>query len=112
VALEIDGKTIETDTNGYLVNPEDWNEQVAAVIAEGEGITLTEAHFDVFSYLRDEYFNNAAHQPNTRTMLKDLSERWGRPVESKDLYDLFPGNPSKQAYKIGGLPETRRKGGY
>jgi sulfur relay (sulfurtransferase) DsrC/TusE family protein len=28
------------------------------------------------------------------------------------MYDLFPGNPSKQAGRIGGLPESMRKGGY
>jgi tRNA 2-thiouridine synthesizing protein E len=112
VTLEVEGKTIETDANGYLVNQEDWNEQVAEAIAAKEGLTLTERHWDVLHYLRDEYFNNAGHQPNTRIMLKDLGERWGKAVESKELYDLFPGNPTKQAYRVAGLPETRRKGGY
>ena len=112
MALDVEGKTIETDANGYLLNTEDWNEQVAEAIAGGEGITLTQAHWDVMSYLRDQYFNHGGNQPNLRTMLKDMGDVWGKSVESKELYDLFPGNPTKQAYRIAGLPETRRKGGY
>jgi tRNA 2-thiouridine synthesizing protein E len=42
-----------------------------------------------------------------------MQEKWaGRQVDNKTLFDLFPGNPSKQAGKIAGLPESMRKGGY
>jgi tRNA 2-thiouridine synthesizing protein E len=112
VGLEVDGKIIDTDGNGYLVNTDDWNEQVAQVMAENEGLTLTQAHWDVMNYLREQYFDHAGNQPNMRQMIKDMAEIWGRDVESKTLFDLFPGNPTKQAYRIAGLPETRRKGGY
>jgi len=104
---------IDKDANGFLVNPEDWNEEMAAEIATTEGIAeLTERHWDVIKFLREEYFDNAGNQPNERHMCKGLSDVWGGKVASKDLYDLFPMQPSKQATKISGLPETRRKGGY
>ena len=112
MSVEVSGKTIETTETGFLVNLEDWSEDVANTIAESEGITLTEPHWDVINYLRDEYINNGGNQPNNRTMLKDIGAKWGKKVSSKELYDLFPGNPSKQAGMIGGLPESRRKGGY
>lgn len=112
MTLEVDGKSIEVTETGFLVNLDDWNEQVAQVIADEEGITLTPEHWDVINYLRDEYINNAGNQPNNRTMLKDMGKVWNKKVASKDLFDLFPGNPSKQAGRIGGLPESRRKGGY
>ncbi len=113
MTLEVDGKTVETTPTGYLVNVEDWNEQIAEVIAKEEGITLTERHWDVIHYLRDEYLNNAGNQPNTRNIVKAMAKRWGdKGVNAKTLYDLFPGDPSKQAGRIGGLPESRRKGGY
>lgn len=112
MAYEVDGKTLETTETGFLVNMDDWNENVASVIAESEGITLTQEHWDVINYLRDEYLNNNGNQPNNRVMVKDMGARWGRKIGSKDLFDLFPGNPSKQAGMIGGLPESMRKGGY
>lgn len=108
----VDGKQIETTETGFLINLEDWNERVAGVIAEQERIALTPEHWDVINYLRDEYINHNGNQPNNRTMLKDMEEKWGKKVTSKMMYDLFPGNPSKQAGRIGGLPESMRKGGY
>ncbi len=42
-----------------------------------------------------------------------MAKAWDdKKLSAKVLYDLFPGNPSKQAGRIGGLPESRRKGGY
>ena len=112
MSLDVDGNSIEITNSGFLVNIEDWNEAIAAAIAEDEGITLTQQHWDVINYLRDEFINNAGNQPNNRNMLKGIGKIWGKKISSKDLYDLFPGNPSKQAGRIGGLPESRRKGGY
>ncbi|MGB5305705.1 MAG: TusE/DsrC/DsvC family sulfur relay protein [Gammaproteobacteria bacterium] len=112
MALEYEGKTIDLTDTGFLSNIDDWSEGIAEVIAGDEGVSLTQEHWDVINYLRDEYINNSGNQPNNRTMLKDMSAKWGKKVSSKDLFDLFPGNPSKQAGRIGGLPESRRKGGY
>ena len=53
MALEVDGKTIETTANGYLVNMEDWSEAVGAAIAAAEPLEMTEKHWDVVNYLRD-----------------------------------------------------------
>lgn len=112
MAYEVGGKTIETTETGFLVNVEDWTEEVAKLIAADEGIELTQRHWDVINYLREEFLDNRGNQPNDRTMIKEMGKRWGEKIASKDLYDLFPGKPSKQAGLIGGLPESRRKGGY
>ncbi len=77
-----------------------------------EHIALTPRHWDLIDYLRDEYINNNQSTPNTRTIIKAMSERWGEKVEQKALYDLFPLDPSKQGGKIAGLPESKRKSGY
>ncbi|MDQ3027363.1 MAG: TusE/DsrC/DsvC family sulfur relay protein [Pseudomonadota bacterium] len=113
MTYEVKGKTIEATENGYLVSQEEWDKEVAESIAAAEGIALTQDHWDVIEYLRDAYFNHNAEQPNNRAILKAMQERWiGRRVDNKTLFDLYPGNPSKQAGKIAGLPESLRKGGY
>jgi len=112
MAYEHEGKTIETDANGYLVDVNDWNETLAEVIAAEEGVEMTEKHWDLVKFLRDEYVNNNANQPNTRKIVKAMSAKWGESVAQKDLYTLFPKDPSKQGGRIAGLPESRRKGGY
>ena len=112
MALVADGKEIEVTQTGFLVHVEDWNESVANAVAEEEGIELTQRHWDVINYLREQYFDHAGSQPNNRVMVKDMGEVWSEKINSKTLFDLFPGNPSKQAGRIAGLPESMRKGGY
>ncbi|AKH21801.1 TusE/DsrC/DsvC family sulfur relay protein [Sedimenticola thiotaurini] len=114
MSYQLNGNTIETTENGYLVNHEDWSEELANVIAEAEGITLSEKAWEVINYLRDEYFNNNGNQPNERNMVKHFKSVWTdlEKVDAKALYEHFPMGPSKQAGKIAGLPETKRKGGY
>ena len=113
MAYEVNGNTIEADANGYLANQGDWSEDVAKAIAAAEKISeLTQKHWDIINYLRDEFFNNGGNQPNERTIVKAMADLWGEKIVSKDTFNLFPGMPSKQASKIAGLPETRRKGGY
>ncbi len=112
MSYEVNGKTIETNANGYLENLDDWDKDVAEVIAKEEGVALTEKHWDLIEFLRDEYINNGGNQPNDRNIVKAMADKWGEKVNSKDLYTLFPKQPSKQAGKIAGLPESRRKGGY
>ena len=112
MAYEVGGKTIECNANGYLNDINEWSEEVAAAIAAEEGVELSEKAWDLINFLRDEYINNGGNQPNDRNIVKAMSDKWGEKVNSKDLYTLFPMQPSKQAGKIGGLPESRRKGGY
>ena len=113
MAYEVKGKVIEATESGFLVSQDDWDKDVAGVIAAAVGLSLTQDHWDVIEYLRDAYFNHNGEQPNNRAILKAMQEKWsGRKVDNKTLFDLYPGNPSKQAGKVAGLPESMRKGGY
>ena len=113
MAYEVNGKQIATTESGFLESLDDWDKAVAEAIAAAEGISLTQDHWDVIEYLRDAYINHNGEQPNNRAILKAMQEKWpDRKVDNKTLFDLFPGNPSKQAGKVAGLPESLRKGGY
>ena len=112
MSFEYEGNTIETNANGHLENVEDWNEGIAALLADQEGIELTDKHWDLMNFLREEFIENAGNQPNTRKIVKAMSEAWGEKLSQRDVYELFPGDPSKQGGKVAGLPESRRKGGY
>ena len=114
MALDVNGKSIELDGNGNLTDPQAWDEDVARALAAADDTMseLTEEHFQVLAYLRDEYFNNNNSQPMERQINKDMGKIWGKKVSSKDLYNLVPGAPSKQGNRIAGLPYIARKGGY
>ena len=109
MGYNINGVELETDGEGYLLEP-DYSEEAVQVIAAAEGLALTDAHWEVVNYMRDQYRENG-HTPNFRNMLKGFAEvREG--VDSKYLYDLFPLGPAKQAAKVAGLPQPLGKGGY
>jgi TusE/DsrC/DsvC family sulfur relay protein len=112
MAIEVNGKSIETDANGNLTDPHSWDEDVAKALAAEDGIELTQEHLDVLNYLRTEFIDNNGEQPMERAINKSMSKIWGKKVTSKDLYALFPLAPSKQGNKIAGLPYVARKGGY
>ena len=55
MAIEFEGKSIETSPNGFLINSEDWTEALATHLASSEGLELTEKHWDVINFLRVEH---------------------------------------------------------
>ncbi|PKO58631.1 MAG: sulfite reductase subunit gamma [Betaproteobacteria bacterium HGW-Betaproteobacteria-18] len=109
MGYNINGTEYEADEQGFLLEPL-YEDEVVRVIAQAENITLTDAHWEVVNYLRDQYRENG-HTPSFRNMLKGMAEI--RPdVDSKYLYDLFPIGPAKQGPKVAGLPQPLGKGGY
>jgi tRNA 2-thiouridine synthesizing protein E len=113
MSYEVNGKVLEATESGFLVSQDDWDRDAAEAIAAAEGLALTQDHWDVIEFLREAFFDHNGEQPNNRAILKAMQDKWtGRQVDNKTLFDLFPGNPSKQAGKIAGLPESMRKGGY
>jgi tRNA 2-thiouridine synthesizing protein E len=106
---EVNGITVEADEEGYLLEP-GYDDDICPVIAAAEGIALTDDHWAVIGYLRDQYREHG-QTPNYRSMLKDLVELLPH-HDSKTLYDLFPGGPAKQGVRIAGLPKPFGKGGY
>jgi len=110
--LEADGKSVEVTENGYLEDYNEWTEAIGAKIAVDEEVEMTDEHWDIVNYLRAEHAENPGVEPNERGIMKDMAKKWGKKLTSKYMYQLFPGMPSKQGRKIGGLPQSTRKGGY
>jgi tRNA 2-thiouridine synthesizing protein E len=105
MAIEVRGKTLETDEEGYLVNLSDWTEDVANEIAKTENVEMTENHWEVVNFLRD-YYNEFQIAPAVRVLTKAIGKKLGPDKgNSKYLYELFPYGPAKQACKIAGLPK-------
>ena len=95
------GNAVEVDAEGFLVDLEQWNEQVAAEIAAEAGIgELTERHWLVINFMRKTYLESGA-APSIRT----LGKASGVPI--KELYELFPKGPAKLAAKVAGIPKPR-----
>ena len=105
MSFELNGKTYETDEEGYLVNLGDWSEDVASFLAQQEKIDMAENHWEVVKFLR-EYYNDYQIAPAVRVLTKAIGKKLGADKgNSKYLYELFPYGPAKQACKIAGLPK-------
>ncbi|RKZ53512.1 MAG: sulfurtransferase TusE [Candidatus Parabeggiatoa sp. nov. 3] len=103
--LEINGKSIETDSQGYLVNLSDWNEELANLLAEQDDLPLSEAHWEIIHKIRT-YYQDHSTAPAMRALIKLVKEDLGSDKgNSKYLYSLFPYGPGKQAARYGGLPK-------
>jgi len=103
-------ESVERTEKGYLVNSNDWNEEIATELFAEEDIEPTQEHWDIVNYVREQTLNG--DEPNERSIMKEMGKIWGRKVKSKEMYEMFPGMPSKQGLKIGGCPQSTRKGGY
>jgi dissimilatory sulfite reductase related protein len=103
--IEVNGKSYETDEEGYLVNLADWNMDVAKYIAETENLNMTDNHWEVINFLR-EYYDEYQIAPAVRVLTKAIGKKFGpEKGSSQYLYELFPYGPGKQACKIAGLPK-------
>ena len=105
MAIEVNGKSLETDEEGYLANLSEWSEDAATALAEAEGIDMSTNHWEVVNFLR-EYYEEYQIAPAVRVLTKAIGKKLGKDKgNSKYLYELFPYGPAKQACKIAGLPK-------
>lgn len=98
--MEVEGKVLPLDEDGFLQEPDLWDEKVAQAFAQPEGIEgeLTEEHWKVINYLRQYYLKN-----QIAPMIRRLTKETGFSV--KEIYELFPSGPAKGACKLAGLPK-------
>ena len=88
--------TVEFDDDGFMANPNAWTPEIGQAIAEDQGITLTDRHWIVINCARKELEENG--EPPTLRRITKRTE-----VNTKEIYQLFPGGPAKTASRISGL---------
>lgn len=104
-SIEVGGKTVEVDEEGYLVNLGEWNEAIANALSAQDNLPLSESHWEVINFLR-EYYEEYQIAPAVRVLTKAIGKKLGKEKgNSKYLYELFPYGPAKQACRYAGLPK-------
>ena len=104
-SIEVNGKNYETDSEGYLVNFNDWDIDFANFVAKNEELELTDNHWEIINFLR-MYYNYHQTPPNIRELTQAISDEISEDKgKSPYLYDLFPEGPAQQGSKIAGLPQ-------
>lgn len=105
MVLMVDGVGLETSDDGFLRDAGQWNERVAQVLAQVEGLTLSPDHWEIMLFIRDYYFQ-FQHLPNARMFAAAIRKKLGEDkAQSRYLQKLFPNGPLKYACKLAGLPK-------
>lgn len=97
--VELNGRPYHVDDNGFLQDPQIWNDDVARDFATTEGIAeMTGEHWKLVRYLR-EYYLQFGIAPMVRKLCKETGLKLAR------VYELFPSGPANGACKVAGLPK-------
>jgi len=96
------------DPEGYIVDPEDWNETLAQQLANEEGLALDEQYWPVLQFMRSYWVEHHV-APDVRHVIKFLAEQltFDKKQAKQHLFNLFPYGYVKQACKIAGMQRPR-----
>lgn len=105
--LVVAGRTVTLDDQGFLVDPADWDEEVAEALASQEGLVLEADHWAVLRFMRT-YYEQHGIAVDARHVIKFLAGLRGEKSGGRnDLFKLFPYGYVKQACKIAGMRKPR-----
>jgi TusE/DsrC/DsvC family sulfur relay protein len=96
----IAGKPVNVNDEGFLTDFDEWDDDVARELAAQIGIDLTDDHWTVLRFLREDF----QAQGETAT-LRRVTKVGGMPT--KRLFELFPGKPAKKMSYVAGLPKPK-----
>ena len=96
----IAGRPLEVNEEGFLTDPQAWDEELGVELAKLIGVEMSEAHWKPIRFLREDY----AATGETAT-LRRVSTQAQIPV--KDLFTMFPGKPAKKMAYVAGLPKPK-----
>mgnify|MGYP000859817437 FL=1 len=95
----IDGRSFAVDNEGFFVDHDEWDEELAAILAPLLGIAeLTEAHLAPLRFMRGDFAKTG-----TTPTLRRMQSAGG--VSIGELFVLFPGQPAKKMAYLAGLPK-------
>lgn len=105
MVLKLADRPLELTDQGFLIDCNTWDRQVAEQLAALNHIELSAAHWEIILFMRD-YYLTYKHLPNARMFAKAIAQQFGADKgNSRYLQRLFPDGPLKYACKLAGLPK-------
>ena len=97
----IGGVEVLLDEEGFFVNPEEWTEAIAEIMASEMGIAkLSDRHWETIRFFRAFYLANGRAPLN-----KEFGRQTG--FSLLEIEHLFPGGIRRGARRLAGLPHPR-----
>ena len=104
-AIQVDGRSIDLNNHGYLVNFEEWDKEVAETMARRDHLTLTRCHWIAINFMRD-FYREYEVPPSHHALLKAVGKQiYDNGCSKKDLDKFFPLGGCKHACRLAGLPD-------
>ncbi len=109
MVVQVNGNLIQTDEEGFLLNPGQWSAEVAEEIARQEGYELKDDHIGLVDYFR-EYWDEKQIHPTMHILVKEIGGMVGssfhdHKAATRHLYAIFPNDPIAELCKLAGLPK-------
>lgn len=98
--IEINGQSVHVNDEGFLTEYDEWNEDIARWLAQQIDVELTDEHWKVIRFLREDFKD----QGETATSRR-VQTHGG--VSVKEQFVLFPKKPAKKMSYIAGLPKPK-----
>ena len=95
---QLDGHQVHVDAEGFLTEYDEWDEDLARVLAAQIGIDLTDEHWKVIRFLREDF-----REKGETATARRVQTVGGVPV--REQFALFPKKPGKKMAYIAGLPK-------
>lgn len=105
--IVFNGQRYPVDKQGFLLKRLMWDQALGQHLAQFDGVSLDEEHWEIIHYFR-EYFEDYNIPPPMRMVIRVFRKKFGEEnANSRYLHQLFPGGPTRTASKWAGLPKPK-----
>ena len=92
------GRDVHVDDEGFLTEYDEWDEDLAKVLATNINLDLTDDHWKAIRFVRED-FKAQGETPTVRR----IASVGG--IDTKTLFQLFPKKPAKKVSYVAGVPK-------
>lgn len=102
--IEFKGRAIDVDDDGFLIDFNDWSNELAESMAEKAGLNFSEDHWEIIKLTR-EFYRTYQYSPNIKILVKHVKSVLGSEKGNTGyLYRLFPDYPARTVCLYAGIP--------
>ena len=94
----IAGHGVQTNDEGFLTEYDEWNEEIGTELAGNIGIEMTDRHWELIRWLREDF-----KEKNETATTRRVNSVGGFPT--KEQFQLFPKKPARKMAYVAGLPK-------
>lgn len=106
--LDVHGTQFKLNEEGRLEDNSFWTTEICNALADADGLTLTDDHWQIINLLRD-FYSEYNHSPIMKLFLKKVDSTLDSKFSNQDfLNSLFPDGLLIQSTKIAGVPSPHK----